>query len=87
MNQQEGIANYKNFLKVLTIIHFAIIGGLVVAFIFLTDIASGEGLPPLSFTQQPIEIILPIALIVAIALGRFLSKNILSKLKTDTNLT
>lgn len=68
MNQQEEAFNYKNFLKVLIIlIHFAIVGGLIVSFIFLTNLASGDELPPLSFTQQPIEFILPVALIGAFA--------------------
>lgn len=86
MNEQEGASNFKNFSKVLTLIHFAIVGGLIVSFIFLTNLASGDELPPLSFTQQPIEFILPVALIGAIALGRFLSKNILSKLKPEDRL-
>ena len=83
--QQTGTGNYKGFLQTISIIHLAIIAGFAMATIFIANILSGE-FAPLSFTQKPKEFIIPIGLIGAIALGRFLGTSMLSKLKTKDTL-
>ncbi|WP_299680647.1 hypothetical protein [uncultured Dokdonia sp.] len=83
--QQTGAGNYKGFLQTIGIIHLAIIAGFTMATVFIANILSGE-FAPLSFTQQPKEFIIPIGLIGAIALGRFLGTSMLSKLKVEDRL-
>lgn len=72
MNQPEGSTNVQSFVKTSTIIHLAMTAGLLVFTLF--SVYSIGGLGSFSFTQEPLEIGIPVLLILAISAGTFLSK-------------
>ncbi len=85
MEQQPTGGNYNAFLKVITIIHIALMGGLTMVTIIISGIGSEE-LGALSFTQQPKEFLIPAGLIAAIVIGRFISTSVLKKLSANDSL-
>jgi hypothetical protein len=76
MSQQQPAANFKSFFRVLTIIHFAMIAGLMMITVLFM---SSDGLGTLSFTQEPFEFLIPIVLVGAIFIGKLVSKTLLTK--------
>ena len=72
MNQTQGSVNVQSFVKTSTIIHLAMTAGLLLCTIF--SIYSVRSLGSFSFTQEPLEIGIPVLLILAIYAGIFLSK-------------
>lgn len=82
--QQQPATNFKAFLRTLSIIHFAMMGGLLIFSVFI--ITTSEEMGTLSFTQQPFEFLIPILFIGAVFIGNFISKTILSKVKKDQSL-
>lgn len=77
MNQQPQATSVKSFLKTISILHFAMIAGIVAIAVMAYTTSNGES--SLSFTQEPMELLAPGLLIAAIFIGRFISKIILSK--------
>lgn len=76
MTEQRVATNFKSFLRTLTIIHFAMMGGLAMITVLFM---SSHDLGSLSFTQEPFEFLIPILLIGGVFVGKFISKIILSK--------
>ena len=77
MSQQQSASNLKAFLKTLYILHYSIMASLAVFSGYA--IYSSKRLGSLSFTQQPMEFIIPLLLIGAIFIGTFFTKLILNK--------
>ena len=76
MTEQRVATNFKSFLRTLTVIHFAMIGGLIMmTVVFMTSNKLGS----LSFTQEPFEFLIPALLIGGIFIGKFIAKVILTK--------
>lgn len=75
--QQQSTSNFKSFLRTITFLHIAMMGGLFVfsAFFLITS----EEMGSLSFTQQPFEFLIPVLLVGGIFGGKFISKMILTK--------
>ena len=76
MSQQQPASNLKAFLRTIYILHYGIMLSLVVFSGYA--IYSSKRLGSLSFTQQPMEFIIPLSLIGAIVLSKFLTKLILN---------
>lgn len=75
--QQQPATNFKSFLRTISILHLAMMGGLLVFPVFL--VVTSEEMGALSFTQQPFEFLIPVLLIGAVFIGKFISKTILTK--------
>jgi len=77
MAQQQPATNFKTFLRTISILHLAMMGGLLVfsAFFLITSEETGS----LSFTQEPFELLIPVLLIGGVFGGKFISKMILTK--------
>jgi hypothetical protein len=75
--QQQPTTNFKSFLRTISILHLAMMGGLLVFPVFL--VVTSEEMGALSFTQQPFEFLIPVLLIGAVFIGKFISKTILTK--------
>ncbi len=77
MAQQQPATNFKSFLRTISIVHLAMMGGLLVfsAFFLITS----EEMGSLSFTQQPFEFLIPALLVGGVFGGKFISKMMLTK--------
>ncbi|WP_299768048.1 hypothetical protein [uncultured Dokdonia sp.] len=82
--QQQPATNFKAFLRTLSIIHLAMMSGLLIFSVFI--ITTSKEMGTLSFTQQPFEFLIPALLIGAVFIGNFISKTILSKVNKDQSL-
>ncbi len=77
MTQQQPATNFKSFLRTISILHIAMMAGLLLLPVF--NIITSEEIGALSFTQQPYEFLIPVLLVGAIFIGKFVSKTILTK--------
>lgn len=84
MSQQQTATHLKAFLKTLYILHYSIMASLAVFSGYA--IYSSKRLGSLSFTQQSMEFIIPLLLIGAVILGKFLTKIILNKITASKTL-
>ncbi|MEP0265893.1 hypothetical protein [Dokdonia sp.] len=84
MSQQQSASNLKAFIRTIYFLHYGIMLSLAVFSGYA--IYSSRRLGSLSFTQQPMEFIIPLSLIGAIILGKFLTKLILNNNKKPKTL-